>query len=242
MGLPPKASDFLEAMQRRFACKLYDGQPLPREIEDYILDCGRLSPSSFGLEHWKFFVNRASSAGGSSAAGSGTGAVGGADVAKGSSARAAMGSPVRAALHEACFAQDAVKTAAMVVAILVHRAEDYEPDSAFARQRSERFPGGHPVFRDDYKGYYEFLAAEGRIEEWARAQAYIACANMMTGAAAAGIDSCAIEGYREADVLAAFGAALAEWRVGIVAVFGRAAEPPREKIREALAELVEYRS
>jgi len=218
MGLPPEASAFLEAMKRRFACKLYDGEALPREIEDYILDCGRLSPSSFGLEHWKFFVNSASVAGG-----------------------AAPGSTVRDALYDACFAQDAVKTAGMVVAILVHRAADYEPDSAFARQRSERFPGGHPVFRDDYKGYYEFLASEGRIEEWARAQAYIACANMMTGAAAAGIDSCAIEGYREADILAAFGAAPAEWRVGIVAVFGRAAEPPREKIREPLAELVEYR-
>ena len=218
MGLPPEASAFLEAMKRRFACKLYDGEALPREIEDYILDCGRLSPSSFGLEHWKFFVNSASVAGG-----------------------AAPGSTVRDALYDACFAQDAVKTAGMVVAILVHRAADYEPDSAFARQRSERFPGGHPVFRDDYKGYYEFLASEGRIEEWARAQAYIACANMMTGAAAAGIDSCAIEGYREADVLAAFGAAPSEWRVGIVAVFGRAAEPPREKIREPLAELVEYR-
>lgn len=225
MGLPPEASTFLEAMKRRFACKLYDGRALPREIEDYILDCGRLSPSSFGLEHWKFLVNRASEAGGAGLAG-GSGA---------------NGSSVRDALYDACFAQDAVKTAGMVVAILVHRAADYEPDSAFARQRSERFPGGHPVFRDDYKGYYEFLASEGRIEEWARAQAYIACANMMTGAAAAGIDSCAIEGYREADVLAAFGAAPAEWRVGIVAVFGRAAEPPREKIREPLPELVEYR-
>ena len=236
MGLPPEASAFLEAMKRRFACKLYDGQALPREIEDYILDCGRLSPSSFGLEHWKFFVNSASIAGGASGAGpASTGAGAGGPV------RAATGTPVRDALYDACFAQDAVKTAGMVVAILVHRAADYEPDSVFARQRSERFPGGHPVFRDDYKGYYEFLAAEGRIEEWARAQAYIACANMMTGAAAAGIDSCAIEGYREADVLAAFGAAPVEWRVGIVAVFGRAAEPPREKIREPLSKLVEYR-
>lgn len=219
MSLPAPALAFLETMKRRFACKLYDGQPLPREIEDYILDCGRLSPSSFGLEHWKFFVSSAET---------------------GSSARAASGPSVREALYDACFAQDAVKTAGMVVAILVHRAADYEPDSAFARQRSERFPGGHPVFRDDYKGYYDFLASEGRIEEWARAQAYIACANMMTGAAAAGVDSCAIEGYRETDILAAAGASREAWRVGIVVVFGRAAEPPREKIREPLPELVEY--
>lgn len=213
MALASGAKAFLEAMERRYACKLYDGLPLSAELEDYILECGRLSPSSFGLEPWRFFVNRA-----------GPGSLSGA----------------REALFEATFRQDAVRTAGLVIAILARRASDYEPDSAFTRRRSGRFPGGHPVFRDDYKGYYGFLAAEGRLEDWARAQTYIACANMMTGAAAAGIDSCAIEGYKENDVLAAIGADPLAWRVGILAVFGHAAESPREKIREALGELVEY--
>ncbi|MBF0516865.1 MAG: NAD(P)H-dependent oxidoreductase [Nitrospirae bacterium] len=51
--------DFLQAMQFRHACKIFDAQ---RKIPDadlrFILEAGRLSPSSFGLEHWRFIVVR----------------------------------------------------------------------------------------------------------------------------------------------------------------------------------------
>jgi nitroreductase len=210
MSLPDKAGLVLGVMEERWACKLYDGRSLLPELEDCILEAGRLTPSSFGLEHWKFVANRPEG-------------------------------PARPRLFEACFSQDAVKTAGLAVAILVRKAHCYDPDSGFVRSRSERFPGGHPVFRADFSGYYDFLKAEGRLEEWARSQAYLACANMMTAAAAAGVESCAIEGYREESVLAALGADPLEWRVGIVTVFGHAAEPRREKIREPLEKLVEYR-
>jgi nitroreductase len=210
MALPQSAQSFLSAMERRYACKLYDSKPLSEELTAFILECGRLSPSSFGLEHWKFV--------------------------------AAMGEALSEGLFEACFSQESVRTAGLGIVILVRRADVYDPDSAFVRSRAERFPGGHPVFREDYKGYYAFLKAGGRLEEWAKSQSYIALANMMTGAAAAGIDSCAIEGYKEEAVLSAVGADPLRWRVGVVAVFGRSAEPPREKIREPLSDLVEYRS
>lgn len=210
MALPEQAKVFLAAMRDRWACKLYDGQALKPEEESFILECGRLSPSSFGLEPWSFVANR-------------------------------PGGPVRKALFEACFGQEGVRTAGMVVAILARRAEAYDPDGPLVLQRSARFPGGHPVFRADFIGYYEFLKSEGRLEEWAKAQAYIACANMMTGAKAAGIDSCAIEGYKEGEVLAALGAEPETWRVGLVVIFGRPAEPAREKIREDLEDISEFR-
>lgn len=214
MALPHSALAFLEAMDRRYACKLYDGKPLSADQVSFILECGRRSPSSFGLEHCFFVSNEAMPDGAATCR--------------------------REALFEACFSQDAVKTAGLVVAILVRRAAAYDPDSAFVVQRSCRFPGGHQVFKADYEGYHAFLKETGRLEEWARSQSYIACANMMTGAACAGIDSCAIEGYREEAVLAALGKDLAEWRVGILVVFGRAAEARREKFREPLESLVEH--
>jgi nitroreductase len=210
MSLPPKAAAFLEAMEARYACKLYDGLRLSAEEEIFILECGRLSPSSFGLEGWRFCANR-------------------------------EGGPARQALFAACFDQEAVRTASLVVAILVPRAPAFDPDAGFVVARSARFPGGHPIFRADYEGYYSFLKTEGRLEEWARAQSYIACANMMTGAAAAGIDSCAIEGYREEAVLQALGEDPEAWRVGIVLVFGHRAEARREKIREDLEALVAWK-
>lgn len=47
---------FLEAMNFRHACKLFDGKKIPAEDLEFILEAGRLSPSSFGIEQWKFVV------------------------------------------------------------------------------------------------------------------------------------------------------------------------------------------
>lgn len=46
-----------DLFQRRFACHLFDSQRSinPSDLE-FVLEAGRLSPSSFGLEHWKFVV------------------------------------------------------------------------------------------------------------------------------------------------------------------------------------------
>lgn len=49
--------EFLQALQFRHACKVFDEQrALPRADLDYILEAGRLSPSSLGLEPWRFLV------------------------------------------------------------------------------------------------------------------------------------------------------------------------------------------
>lgn len=47
----------LALFQKRFACHLFQaGKPIPAADLDFILEAGRLSPSSFGLEQWKFVV------------------------------------------------------------------------------------------------------------------------------------------------------------------------------------------
>jgi nitroreductase len=48
---------FMRLIQFRHACKLFDEtRPLARADLDYILEAGRLSPSSLGLEPWRFLV------------------------------------------------------------------------------------------------------------------------------------------------------------------------------------------
>ncbi|AOO65123.1 NAD(P)H-dependent oxidoreductase [Sulfurospirillum halorespirans] len=47
---------FLEAMNFRHACKLFTEKRIPTEELEFILEAGRLSPSSFGVEQWKFVV------------------------------------------------------------------------------------------------------------------------------------------------------------------------------------------
>lgn len=47
----------LDAFNFRHACKLFDeSRKIPQTDLDFILEAGRLSPSSMGLEHWKFIV------------------------------------------------------------------------------------------------------------------------------------------------------------------------------------------
>jgi len=47
----------LDAFHFRHACKRYDpDKKISREDFDFILETARLSPSSFGLEPWRFLV------------------------------------------------------------------------------------------------------------------------------------------------------------------------------------------
>ena len=53
----PCAEQFLEAMRFRHACKEFDSsRRIPETEFEAILEAGRLSPSSFGFEPWKFLV------------------------------------------------------------------------------------------------------------------------------------------------------------------------------------------
>ncbi len=51
--------EILEAFNYRFACKEFDeNEKIDDDDLSFILETGRLSPSSFGLEQWKFLVVR----------------------------------------------------------------------------------------------------------------------------------------------------------------------------------------
>ncbi|CAM4056763.1 NAD(P)H-dependent oxidoreductase [Campylobacter armoricus] len=48
--------DYLNLMQNRSSIRSYTKEKISRENLKYILECARLSPSSLGLEPWKFLV------------------------------------------------------------------------------------------------------------------------------------------------------------------------------------------
>lgn len=52
-------NDFEKAMHFRHACKIFDtAKTISEEDLTFILDAGRMSPSSFGVEQWHFFIIR----------------------------------------------------------------------------------------------------------------------------------------------------------------------------------------
>ncbi|HKL85408.1 MAG TPA: NAD(P)H-dependent oxidoreductase [Treponemataceae bacterium] len=210
LNTEPFMNHFISLMNNRFACKKFDtNKKLDKKEIDFILECARLSPSSFGLEHWHFF---------------------------------AVTSPhVISQLYEVCFQQEAVLTAPFIVISVFRKNDTYAPNSPFITERGSRFPGGLDIFVDDYKGYYAYLSEKGALNNWAKSQCYIPCANMMTGAIAAGIDSCAIEGFDNNGVISVLGLDSSIWETGIITVFGFSAEENiRTKIRMPREEIISY--
>lgn len=200
--------EFFTLMKERFACKRYADKPIPPSVLTAILEFGRLSPTSFGLEGWRFHV--------------------------------VTDSAVRQSLVHACFGQEQVVGAPVTIVITALTASSFDPHGSFVGQRGSRFPGTLEEFIADYEGYHRFLEEEGRLDCWSRAQCYIAAANMMTGAASMGIQSCAIEGFDESLIAESIDLDTSVWQVALAVTFGYPGEPERKKIREPLENLVEY--
>jgi nitroreductase len=76
---------------------------------------------------------------------------------------------------------------------------------------------------------------------WSAKQCYIALANMMTGAASLGIDSCPMEGFVKLDVESLLNIDTTQYEVAVVVAFGyRAGEQPAH-LRQPIEAMLEYR-
>ena len=88
------------------------------------------------------------------------------------------------------------------------------------------------------------LENERTLFDWASKQTYIALANMMTGAALLGIDSCPIEGFHYAQVNRILVNHQLfdeqEWGVSLMATFGYRAKEIKPKSRQELSEIIQW--
>ncbi len=206
--MPPEMkAQLLDIFRRRHACHQFDPQRgISTDDLELILEAGRLSPSSFGLEQWKFVV---------------------------------LASPQdKLALQAACFDQPQVGTASHAIVILAKLA-DLEPDSPYVQGLLAReYPGEQ--LAGALANYRSFHAATD-VAAWSIAQCHIAAANMMTAAAAIGIDSCAIGGFRPEEVARLLELSPGRYAVALILALGYCTEPAGPKQRLPLSELVEYR-
>ncbi|UJS26526.1 NAD(P)H-dependent oxidoreductase [Thiothrix winogradskyi] len=204
---------FMQAMNFRHACKKFDpARQIPADEFQQILECGRLSPSSFGMEHWHFVVVQTPA--------------------------------LREQLREACWNQPQITESSHVVVILAKTAA-VEPGSDYV----QRLFGRRGLPAEASAVYLERYAAHNASEikpymntfAWSAKQCYLALANMMTGAASLGIDSCPIEGFSKAGVEALLGIDAEQYGVAVLVTFGYRAGEQTPRLRQALADLVEYR-
>lgn len=209
----------LDAFHFRCATRYYDPErKISKEDFDYILELGRLSPSSVGSEPWQFLV--------------------------------VQNPELRQALKPVSWGMATqLDDASHVVVILANKnmrydSEDFRANLARRGLTEEQMQANMATYQRFQTEHINVLENDRTLFDWASKQTYIALANMMTGAALIGIDSCPIEGFNYAEVnriLAQTGAYDAEkYAVSVAVTFGYRAKEIRPKSRKPFNEIVHW--
>ena len=209
----------LDAFHFRCATRYYDPtRKISQEDFDYILELGRLSPSSVGSEPWQFLV--------------------------------IQNSELRQALKPVSWGMATqLDDDSHVVVILANKhmrydSEDFRANLARRGLTEEQMQANMATYQRFQTEHINVLENDRTLFDWASKQTYIALANMMTGAALIGIDSCPIEGFNYAEVnriLAQTGAYDAEkYAVSVAVTFGYRAKDIRPKSRKPFNEIVHW--
>ena len=207
----------LDIFRRRVSTRHYDpARKISAEDFAAILDFGRLSPSSVGSEPWKFLV--------------------------------IQNQGLREKIKPVAWGmQSSITEASHLVILLAKKHARY--DTPFFSELMERrgfTPEQRAAALERYRSFqiHDIAIAddERALFDWASKQSYIALANMLTGAAMLGIDSCPIEGmdYAAVEHILAQAGLLdpAEYGVSVAATFGYRARDIQPKPRRDAAETV----
>lgn len=209
----------LEAFHFRSACRYYDvNKKISREDMEYILELGRLSPSSVGSEPWQFLVLQ-------------------------NEALREKIAPVTWGIKHP------MNEMSHLVVLLAKKNARY--DSDFFRNSLERrglTPEQIEATLSRYKTFQtediQITDSERTLFDWCSKQTYIALANMMTGAAMIGIDSCPIEGFHYESVNRILSEAglfdANEWSVSCMVTFGYRSKEIKKKYRKPANEVIKW--
>ncbi|AKF25146.1 NAD(P)H-flavin nitroreductase [Sulfurovum lithotrophicum] len=205
-------NDFTKAMQFRHACKLFDEtKQIPDETMRYILEAGRTSPSSFGMEPWKFLVIR----------------------------NEEMKTKLRPLCWNQPQITTCSDLVVILAAIESVRPQSGIPEKRFARRPlpQEQID----AYVDLYGNFLaDTLSTDEKTFCWTARQTYIALANMMTAAAYEQIDSCPIEGFEKENVEKLLGIDSSKYQVAVMAAFGYRVNEQSEQLRLPFEEIVEF--
>ncbi|AJS58265.1 NAD(P)H-dependent oxidoreductase [Paenibacillus sp. IHBB 10380] len=220
--LEVKKNEILSSFRFRHATKEFDPT---KKISDadfhYILETGRLSPSSYGFEPWKFVIVQNQDIRAKLA-----------EHASGAKKQLPTASHFMIILSR--LPKDMVASSDYIKGMM-ENVQKLSPETAQGKQTT----------------YDHFLKIGFAIEdeprvmfEWACRQTYIALGNMMNAAALIGIDSCPIEGFNRekiSEVLVAEGIMdLEHFGISVMAAFGYRLHDPSEKTRQSAQQVIEW--
>lgn len=204
--------EFFKAMDFRHACKVFDDtKKIPEEDLKFILEVARKSPSSFGMEPWKFLV--------------------------------VQNQELKEKIRPTCWNQVQITSCSDLVIVLA-KIEDVKVESGVPEKRFGRRPMPQEK-KDFYINLYanhlkDTLSRDKNIYEWTARQTYIAVGNMMTAAAAIGIDSCPIEGFEKDKLEQILELDTTKYQVAMVLPFGYRLNEQSDQLRLSFDEVVEF--
>ncbi|MEN8717558.1 MAG: NAD(P)H-dependent oxidoreductase [Sulfurovum sp.] len=203
---------FMEAMDFRHACKLFDDtKKINDEDLKYILEIGRKSPSSFGMEPWKFLVITNDE----------------------------LREKIRPLCWNQPQITTSSHLVIILAAIEDVKPESGTPLRKFSRRTmpQEKLDFYTNKYAEHLK---ETLSTDENIFAWTSRQTYLALGNMMTGAAIRGIDTCPIEGFEKEPLEELLQLDTKKYQVACVLGLGYRVNPQSSQLREDLSTVVEY--
>ena len=203
---------FMEAMDFRHACKTFDEtKKVSEEDLEFILETGRKSPSSFGMEPWKFLVITNDE----------------------------LREKIRPLCWNQPQITTCSHLIIVLAAIEDVKPESGTPLRKFSRREmpQEKLDFYVNIYSSHLK---DTLSSDENVYSWTARQTYIALGNMMTAAAVKGIDTCPIEGFEKENLEALLELDTTKYQVACLLPVGYRINPQSTQLRENLESIVEY--
>ena len=203
---------FMEARDIRHTRKVFDEtKKVSDEDMKYNLKVGRKSPSSFGMEGWKFLVIT----------------------------NEELKAKIRPVCWNQVQVTSCSHLVIILAAIDAVKPSSGEVERKFKRREmpQEKLDMYLGLYADHLK---QTLSSDDNIYSWTAKQSYIALGNMMTAAAIKGIDSCPIEGFEKENLEKILELDTSKFQVACVLPFGYRINEQSTQLREKFEDVVEF--
>ncbi|NOQ31241.1 MAG: NAD(P)H-dependent oxidoreductase [Helicobacteraceae bacterium] len=207
-----KKEEFLNMMNFRHACKVFnETKKINDEDMHYILDVARVSPSSFGMEAWKFLVIT----------------------------NEELKAKLKPFCWNQVQITSCSHLVIVLAGIENLKVESGVVESQLMRRNLPK--DKLEAFIELYASHLgNTLNSDENIYQWSARQTYIASANMMNAAASIGIDSCPIEGFEKDNVEKVLDLDTKKYQVAMVLPFGYRLNEQPAKFRSKFEDVVEF--
>jgi nitroreductase len=205
-------NEFLNAMNFRHACKVFDNtKKIDNKDINYILEIARKSPSSFGMEAWKFLV------------------ITNDDL------------KIRLKLACWNQEQITSCSHLVILLAGIHSVKIKSGEVKKRFRRRDISQETLDFYMELYQNHLkETLSSDENIYSWTSKQSYIAAANMMTAAAFIGIDSCPIEGFNKQQVETILKLDITKYQLSMILPFGYRLNHQSKQLRLPIEDITEF--